>query len=253
MSRGIPAGLRIVARDTADVTPIEAAQMQALATRCDPYLPSDHIQRAHLQRTPARYYLAFQGERLVGMQSYVTHRALTPFDARPLPVFEGRLTYKDPACAVRGLTARMSFHHVRQTLGPAFLLRTWVAIAHSPNPRVYAQFRSALAEVHPRLTADLPACAPRLVDFVSRITGTPVSPHLVDHGDPHLPPAVDVSETFRPLYATRNPTVDNAYFSLGIFERRGTGVWLTDRALFVVGVHRPLRTLLHHVQRRLRR
>ncbi len=245
--------IRILARTPDALSAQMRAEMQALATRCDPALPADHIRTRHLEGPTATYYLAYEGAWLVGMQSYRTHTRVTPFGPKPMPVFEGRLTYKAPDSRTPGLTSRVSFLHVRRTLGRAFLLRPWVAIAHSPNPRIYAQFNRALAEVHPSLTPTPRPCPQAVRDFVHTVTGQPVSAQLVDQGDPALPAAVDISATYDALYATRAADLNQAFFDLGIFERRTAGVALTNRAVYVVGVHRPLQTALHQLRQRIAR
>lgn len=245
---GARGGLRVVEATNDALDEAQIAQMETLARRADPSLERDHIRQHHVRGAPARFYLAYADDRLVSMQSYATFMLETPFGAGPLPVFRGYLTYKDPRCAARQLTRRMSFRHVRWSLGPTWMLRKWVAVGHSPNPRVYLQFLRSAAEVYPRVDTGAP---PAVVDFVRRITGQAVSPWLVDTGAPHLPPRVDITETYAARYATQTPPLDALSFDRGLLERSNGRIHLTDRSMFIVCVYRPLATAKHLLRQRL--
>ncbi len=241
-------GLRIVEATNDALSDAQIAQMEALARRTEPSLERDHIRRYHVRGAPARFYLVYADDRLVSMQSYATFMRRTPFADGPLPVFRGYLTYKDPDCAARGLTRRMSVRHVRRSLGPTWMLQQWAAVGHSSNPRVYTQFLRACAEVYPRVDTGAP---PAVVDFMRAFTGQAVSTWLVDAGAPHLPARVDITENYAARYATQNPDLDQLFFDLGALERSGDRVYLTDRSMFMLCVHRPLAAAKHLLGQRL--
>ncbi len=241
-------GLRIVEASNDALSDAQIEEMEALGRRTEPSLERDHIRRHHVRGAPARFYLVYAGDRLVSMQSYATFMFSTPFADRPLPVFRGYLTYKDPDCAARGLTRRMSVRHVRRALGPTWMLQQWAAVGHSANPRVYTQFLRSCAEVYPRIEAGAP---PAVVDFVRALTGQAVSPWLVDAGEPHLPARVDITENYAARYATHDPALDQLFFDRGMLERANGRIYLTDRSMFMVCVHRPLAAAKHLLEQRL--
>lgn len=247
-SRKARSDLSIVEATNDQLGEAQIEQMEALARRADPSLERDHIRRHHVRGAPARFYLVYADGRLQSMQSYATFTLPTPFAPGPLPVFRGYLTYKDPHCTDRQLTRRMSFRHVRRSLGPAWMLRRWVAVGHSPNPRVYSQFLRSAPEVYPRIDTGAP---PEVVDFVRAVTGQQISPWLVDTGATHLPDRVDITETYGARYATQSAALDQFFFDLGMLERQSGRIHLTDRSMFIVCVHRPLATATHLLRQRL--
>ena len=239
--------MNIVETTNTEIEPHTIGQMQALAQSIDPSLPDDHILEQHIRGPKADFYLCYDQGELVGMQSYRSYVCPTPFAPTPRPVLQGLLTYKHPDAAPSRLTRSMSRRHGRRFLGRAWMLQPWVAIAHTPNPRLYHQFQQFFPRVYPTLDGDAPQPVREFIR-AQLPPGHALGVGLIDQGCGHLPAEADISDRYRAQYASRSERVNELFFELGLLRREGRRILLSNRQLYIIGVHEPWPTFRHQAR-----
>gem|GEM_PF-4483038 len=236
--------MKIVYKKTPELTTQEVDDMEQLALSIDPYLPADYLRNHHLQDAQREYYLVYAGSELIGMQSYKTYQIVTPLHPKAMYVFRGYITYKKVNSGFKNITRTTSIMHMRKYLGFWWMFKRFVALAYSPNPRVYVQFKRFFPVVWPKIDQPTPA---NIREFLVALLdyGSELNPFLFDQGSDVLPNEVDISQKYPTHFRSRDPKINKFYIKHGVFVPKGEDIVLTNKSLQMVGYYNPGKGIPH--------
>lgn len=236
--------MKILYKKTPELSDQEIDDMQRLAKSLDDYLEDDHIRNHHVTDEQREFYLVYDNQELIGMQSYKTYHMVTPMHPRAIYVFRGYFTYKALNSGFKNITRKMSMMHMRKYLGAFWMLRPFVALAYSPNPRIYIQFKRFFPLVYPQLEVPAPE---EVYQFLSALLeyGPQLTPSLFDQNSDFYAENVDITDKYKSHYRSRAPEVNKFYIKHGVFIPDGEKIALTNTSMQMVGYYNASKGIPH--------
>ncbi|MBD2705058.1 hypothetical protein IC229_30815 [Spirosoma sp. BT702] len=223
-------------KPAAELSPTEIADCYALIARTGFPFPPGYLESAHLVHNPTMVLAHLDGV-LVGIQSYSLYKIKTPFRRRNIPFLYGGIGFQDMTAAGQGIAHHMSARYMRFALGPFWMIRSYVFLFRTPNPKLIQlmglQHRLYLPNNN-RLTQPLVQFAQ---DFVrkERSIQYPIDDRLVV-----LPPdeertQTDITEQWPLLYRSSKTSYNQLAFDLNLIGQANGRRYLMGNYLLVLG------------------
>lgn len=217
-------------------------EMENLVQEIDPSLSSDHLRKNHLPLPETTFYLARKGKNLVGIASYRTAWSQATENRKKVLVNVGGLFYRKKDPNLKQLVATICRLHIRKALGPFWMLKPFMAIGHTVNPKVYTSLERSFPCFYPRTQSPTPLKIRKLLqDFYQQLYNKDfdICPNLSLAEPESYTSETIISQTYQEAYRSRNEKVNQFFFDQGVFKKAKNELFLTNRSIIVMGYYSP--------------
>lgn len=235
-------GLRIDCYAAHQINAELLAKMELFLHEIDPSLPENHIAQNHFKIPNCQFYLVWNVDNLVGLISYSSAWVSKAKSRRKILVNVGGMFYRKSDPALKNVVMLASQMHIRKQLGPFWMLKPFLAIGNTVNPRVYTQLNQFFPVFYPQVAQTVPqGIRKSLNNFYRHFFKHPaaICPALSITEESVYAAQTDISSKFDSMYSSRNSAVGDYFFQQGVFKRIGEQVFLSNKSIVVMGYYSP--------------
>ena len=217
-------------------------EMENLVQEIDPSPSSDHLRKNHLPLPNTIFYLARKGRNLVGLASYRKAWLQTTGSRKKVLVNVGGLFYRKKDPNLKQLVATICRLHIRKVQDPFWMLRPFMAIGHTVNPKVYTSLERSFPCFYPRTQNPTPLRIRKLLqDFYQQLYQKEfdIYPNLSLAEPESYAAETEISQSYQEAYWSRNERVNQYFFNQGVFKKGKNKLFLTNRSIIVMGYYSP--------------
>lgn len=242
MSRKSHKGLLIECYAAHQIKAELLTKMELFLHEIDPSLPENHIAENHFKIPNCEFYLVWKADKLVALISYGSAWVNRAQSKRKILVNIGGMFYRKSDPALKNVVMLASQMHIRKQLGPFWMLKPFLAIGNTVNPRVYTQLNRFFPVFYPQVEQTVPkGIRASLNNFYHHYLqhSSSICPALSLTEESVYAAQTDISSKFDSMYSSRNFAVVDYFFQQGVFKRIGQRVVLSNKSIVVMGYYSP--------------
>jgi len=223
-----------------DLSREEIRELDDIYRLNNPFMPENHIEKNHINKTNPIFYLYKVEGKIVAFQAFTLFDKKTPFSKKTIPVLYINLGYKDENADehIKNFAKKSSAIFLRESLGFFWFLKRFVIVFQTYNPKVVERSSRFFSTAYPNLSDEMPPSDVHefAQDFFKKELQSPhtiINKNLVkEETYDELSP---ISSSWKRLYKSSKVAMNNLFIKHDVIKQKEHDFYLTGKAFFVIG------------------